>query len=253
MLSVVMINYGMDRFLIPCLDSIHQSRCAVDMEIVLVSDRESSNSLPERSAAPGLRIVRTDAKFGISRLRNVGIKNARGRYLFFLDIDSKVLPGALNDMVDFMESNPQAGAAGARIVNEDGKLQHTCRRFITLKALLWKRSFLRYLFPRQKRFRSYLMLDWDHETVREVDWVCGGHLIVRRSLLDEVGLWDDAFIFGFEDMDLCRRIRMAGSKIFYFPGAGFVHYGKINHPGFNWKTLEMTRSLVRYYLKKGRG
>jgi len=148
-----------------------------------------------------------------------------------------------------MEQHPQAGVSGGKIFNDDGTLQPSARSFPCLKTAFFNRSsFFTRFFPGNPFSTRYLLTDWDHASVREVDWVSGSFLILRRGLLETVGLFDEQFFLYCEDVDYCRRVKEAGYRVFYVPEAKITH--DTSYSEKNIGTLFFHhQSMYRFYKK----
>jgi GT2 family glycosyltransferase len=188
---------------------------------------------------------------GFARAANQGIAVARGRHVLCLNPDTVVHDGAIAAMVAYLDAHPGVGAVGARLLESDGTLQYSCRRFPGYLTILFGRyALLTRLFPGNAGSRDYLYLDWDHRTVREVDWVSGACLMVRREVLDAVGAFDEGYFLFVEDMDWCRRIRQAGWAVVYLPDAVVTHHiGVSRGPVPAWVVRARHRGMLRYVRK----
>ena len=238
-LSIVIVHHATPDLLAACLDSIAASPLATPYE-VLVLDNASDPPLAERFAEawPALRLVRNRQNVGYSRAVNQGVRAARGELILVLNPDIELRGDAIGEMVRFLDAHPEAGIVGCRLLNADGTVQLSCRTFYDWKTLLWRRTPLGRLFPNSGIVRRHLMSDWDHASVREVDWLIGACLLVRREAIDRVGLMDERFFMYFEDVDWCYRMRQAGYKVFYVPAAEMMHHHR----------RESARSLDRRFL-----
>ncbi|NNE42951.1 MAG: glycosyltransferase, partial [Gemmatimonadetes bacterium] len=151
-----------------------------------------------------------------------------------------------------MDENPETGIAGGKLLNPDGTLQYSCRTFYTLSTLLHRRTLIGKLFPNSRVVRDHLMLDWDHESVREVDWMLGACLMVRNKAITDVGLMDERFFMYFEDVDWCYRMKQHGWKVVYVPDARMKHvHRRESAKGgiFNGRLLAHLNSMFRFFDK----
>jgi GT2 family glycosyltransferase len=167
--------------------------------------------------------MENETNAGFTKANNQAIAVSESRYLFLLNSDAAILPGAVDSLVAFADEHPEAGILGAKVLNPDGSLQYSCRRFPTLGAGLFRNTYLGRLFPHNKYAQSYLMTDFDHKTVRNVDWVSGCAMFIRRSVLDKIGLLDERFFMYCEDVDICERVWKSGSDVVYVPSAVVTH------------------------------
>ncbi len=247
-LSIVIVHHGTPDLLASCLRSIADSPLRVPHE-VLVLDNASDPPLPAGFEArwPALRLVRNRQNIGYSRAVNQGVRLARGDLLLILNPDIEVRGDAIGEMVRFMDATPEAGIVGSRLLNADGSVQFSCRTFYDWRTLLWRRTPLGRLFPRSAIVRRHLMADWDHASVREVDWLIGACLLVRRQAIDRVGLMDERFFMYFEDVDWCYRMRQAGCKVFYLPSAEMMHHHRRESASpLDRRFLVHLMSMLRY-------
>jgi hypothetical protein len=189
---------------------------------------------------------------GYARAVNQGLQATSADYVLILNPDIEVEPDAIARLVQAMEENPDAGLAGARLLNPDRTLQHSCRRFYTPGAMLLRRTFLGRLLPRHRALRAHLMLDWDHATQRDVDWLIGACLLARRRAIADVGPMDERFFLYFEDVDWCARMHLRGWQVLYVPDAVMIHHHRREsaHAGLLHPSRRMhLASVLRFYEK----
>ncbi|MDI6828775.1 MAG: glycosyltransferase family 2 protein, partial [Armatimonadota bacterium] len=180
----------------------------------------------------------------------IGIKESKGRYVLLLNPDAEVKAGTFSILVNFADANPGAGLIGPKILNKDGSLQSSARRFPTPLAALFRNTFLGRLFPNNQYVREYLMADWDHSSPREVDWLSGAALMLRRAMLDEIGLLDERFFMYCEDVDIAYRAKQKGWKAIYCPEAQVVHFlAKASDQAPNKMILTFHKSMYAFYKK----
>jgi len=224
-LSVIIINWNTRDLLCQCLEAVKTHADDLRLQIIVV-DNHSSDRSPEmvEQDFPDVLLIKNKENKGYGRAGNQGLKAAKGKYVLILNSDVKVNPHCLNEMFRFMESHPDVGASSCRLTFPDGSLQHSCRKFPDFKTYLLMLLGIRFLFPRMKLFREYLMLDWDHSDIREVNQIMGSFLFLRRDVLNQVGGFDEQFWMYFEEVDLCLRIHKAGWKIMHDPHASAVHF-----------------------------
>jgi N-acetylglucosaminyl-diphospho-decaprenol L-rhamnosyltransferase len=223
--SVVIVNYQTDDVLAECLASLAKTTASPSVEVIVVDNGDSLAAGGFRERFPDVRLLRNPENLGFARAANQGIRVARGRHVLCLNPDTIVHDGAVPAMVAYLDANPEVGAVGARLLESDGRLQLSCRRFPAYLTIFFGRyALLTRLLPRNSASRDYLYLDWDHRSVREVDWVSGACLMVRREVITAVGPFEEGYFLFVEDMDWCRRIRDAGWSIVYLPDAVVTHH-----------------------------
>lgn len=225
-LSVVTVNYRSLDHLLECLASIPAAAPGLAFETVVVDNEQGSGvraALSQRF--PEVRVVESGVNVGYARAVNRGILETGGELVLVLNPDCVLRPGALRTLADHLHAHPRAAVAGPKILNPDGTLEYSARSFPTHLTFLFNRySLLTRLFPANPFSRRYLLTDWDHDSVRAVDWMSGACLLVRRSAIEKVGPMDEAFFMFNEDVDWCRRMKMAGFDVVYVPDAVAVHH-----------------------------
>jgi len=197
------------------------------LEIILV-DNNSQDGTVEIVANhfPTVKLIINDKNVGFSRANNQALKVSKGRFILWLNPDTVLLPNALDTLVAFMDSRPDVAIVGPKVLNKDRTLQGQCRRgFPTPWAMFCYFSGLSELFPHHKLFSKYLMTYQNENVAHEVDAVSGSCLLVRREVMDKIGLLDEDYFMYGEDLDYCYRAKKAGWKVYYTPEAQVIHYG----------------------------
>jgi GT2 family glycosyltransferase len=203
-----------------------------------------------RDRFPSVTVLESRENLGFPRGHNRAAQEARGRHLLMLNPDTVVQEGALQKLVAFLDSHPEAAAVGPRLLNLDGSLQYSCRRFPRPMAAILRNTPLGRLAPRNRFTRGYLMTDWDHTTAQQVDWVSGAAVCIRREAWEEVGGFDEGFFMYAEDVDWCLRAHRAGWRVCYLPEAVIVHrIGASTDQRPMAMVVEFHRSMARFYRK----
>jgi len=207
-----------------CLESITCQE-GVSHEIIVVDNGSGDGSAEMvRTRFPQVNLIANDDNRGFARAQNQVLQASTGRYVLMLNPDARIVESdALAKLVAFGDAEPLIGIIGVRILNVDGTLQFSARRFPTLGAGLFRNTFLGRLFPKNKYVKDYLMTDWTHDEVRDVDWVSGAALAVRREAMEQIGILDERFFMYCEDVDFCYRAHEKGWRVCYFPGATVTH------------------------------
>jgi GT2 family glycosyltransferase len=226
-LSISIVNYNNKECLSACLDSIYSHAPEVSFEVTVVDNGSTDGSAEVvRRAYPQVRIIENTKNQGFVKANNQGIRASGGRYLLSLNNDTIVQNGTLAGLVRFMQERPDVGACGPKVLNQDGTFQRQCRRsFPTISSSLSYFLKLHKLFPQSEFFGRYLMTHWDCDRGGEVDSVSGCCLMVRKEVIEKVGILDENFIMYGDDLDWCYRIKQAGWKVCYVPGVQIVHLG----------------------------
>ena len=250
-LSVVLINWRMGDDLASVLPSIRRQETRISYE-TLVVNKPSGDGTEELCAEnPWVRLM-THEKFGIAEMRNIGIHASRGRYCLMLDADTEILPGCFDALVEFMDRFPRLGASGGHTQRQDDSIEYNVKRFYTLTTIAMRRLPIGVIWPNNPWNRKHLMQDRDHERPFLGDWVAGACFCMRRQAIEEVGLFDDRYYFGFEDVDWCWRAKRLGWKVAFCPKGRIVHKVQRMSAGFNRLTIEHLKSGILFLLKMKR-
>lgn len=250
-LSVVIVSWNTRADLERALAAVASAQCPLEIETIVVDNAstDGSASMVERKF-PWVRRITNARNVGFAGANNQGLRAARGEFVLLLNPDTRVEPCAFSTLVDFMRAHPDAAACGPRLLNPDGSLQLSCRRFPRLITGLFRKAPLGRLLPDNPFNREYLMSEWDHDQVREVDWVSGAALCLRRSVANHVGPLDDGYFMYCEDVDWCYRARQAGYAIYYVPQAAITHaIGRSSDQQPLRMVFEFHRSMRRFYRK----
>jgi GT2 family glycosyltransferase len=256
-LSVVIVNFNNDRVLRGCLDALPLALEGLDAEVILSDNGSTDGSLEwVRDEHPEIRILENGDNLGFAEANNRAFPITRGDYVLLLNPDTVVQNDAFCPMIDLLDSKPEAGAVGCRLLNLDGSRQISTRTFPTLSTYLYDFLGLSDRYPESKRFGGHSMTWWHGDDTREVDWASGAALMVRRSALEATGGIDSYFFLTYDEVDWCHRIRKAGYQIWYTHEGVIMHLDRQSEPQSNPKpegrikymTVERN-SRVRYFVK----
>jgi GT2 family glycosyltransferase len=249
--SVGIVTWRAKEMLRGLLDSLLTARIGCPYEIIVVDNASGDGTVDMlRTEYPGVRLICNDVNEGAAPARNQIFTASRGDYVLLLDVDTLVQSGAIDNLVETMERHPDAAIGGPKLVYEDGRLQLSCRPFPSLLNIVVEGTFLREWFPRCRLVKEYTMEEWDHSEMREVDWMYGACLIVRREALRTIGMFDERFFYLYEDVDLCHRARGKGFKVLYIPQAEVVHFLRREQKGvFHPRIGTHIKSICRYLMK----
>jgi len=245
-LSIIIVNWNTRDLVMQCLASVYAS--SPDKSEVLVVDNASTDggAAAVSTYFSQVRLIQNRENVGFAQANNQAIQECTGRYILLLNSDTQVLPGGLETLVQFMETHPEAGAAGAQILNPDGSLQLSCYPAPTLTRELWRLLHLDAFWP----YGEYPMTGWNLESPREVETMLGACLILRRKALDQTGLLDQDYFMYSEEIDLCYRLRRKGWRLYWMPLAKVIHYGGQSTQQVASKMfVQLYRSKILYFRK----
>jgi GT2 family glycosyltransferase len=223
------------------------------METIVVDNGSTDGSVEMvKVSFPAVRLILNPTNEGFARPNNVAMRLASGRYLVLLNSDAEMTPGALTELVRFLDSHPAVGASGPKLVYPDGHLQYSVKGFPSLWTHFCDMLFLDKMFAGSSLFGRGEMRYFPYETSGDVDHVMAAAFLVRREVIDAVGLFDERFAIYYNDMDWCYRMVRAGWKIFYVSSARVIHHlgmttAKINRSFAFFE--EMYNDVMLFYQK----
>ena len=223
--SAVVVTLDARPWIERCLDSVRSHE-------TIVVDVGSTDGTLElvRGRFPDAQLVEIENR-GLAAGWNEGIRRASGRYVLILNADAWMLDDAIEKVAAFADAHPEAAVVAPRLLNLDGTLQRSVRGFPTLWRLATEYLFLRKLAPRSSALNAFYAGGFEHDTVREAEFVMGAVMLVRREAIDVVGPLDEDFFLFSEETDWHYRFERAGWKVFFTPDAEAVHVGGASHGG----------------------
>jgi len=225
-LSVVIVNYNVEYFLEQCLLSVRKAMQTVIGEVFVVDNNSIDGSVKMvKDKFPEVKLIANKKNLGFSKANNQAMKMASGEYVLLLNPDTVVEDDTFEKIVAFMDSHPDAGGLGVKMVDGSGKfLPESKRGLPTPEAAFYKMFGISKIFPKSKRFSKYHLGYLNQNEIHEVEIIAGAFMLMRKSVLDKIGLLDESFFMYGEDIDLSYRIIKAGYKNYYFPKTRIIHY-----------------------------
>jgi hypothetical protein len=207
-----------------CLERIYKFTKGINFEIILIGNQlESSDLYKLEHAYPQVRIKSLPELHGFTQNQNLAIRMAKGRYILVFNDDALIDDDLFSKMVEFLDNNPKVGAVMPQLIYPDGSFQLGGRGPATPWTVGCYELKLHRLFPGYRLFSAYPMTYWDKGIPCEVETASGACLMLRRELLEQVGLMDERFLFGMDDIEWSRRIRQYGWKIYYMADLKLPH------------------------------
>jgi GT2 family glycosyltransferase len=224
-IAAIIINHSHGKMIRKALESLSVVSVDQQVEIFVI------NNIPDIGTKawvsenyPNIILIENQRPMGFAENINHVIKSNTGfEYYLLINPDVICIPGLLNTLIEAMEADEKIGAAGPQLLNLDGSIQPSRRRFASFLVLVIRALHIDRLFPRSPLVAHYLMTDTQFVGPTSVDWVTGALMILRKKALDEVGLMDERFNLYFEDEDLCCRMWQSGWKVCYNPKAQAYH------------------------------
>ncbi len=221
-LSIVIVTYNSAGEIERCLDTLARHPPAIAHETIVV-DNASTDGTAERirRLRPSVRVIDAGANVGFARANNIGIRQSSGRLLLLLNPDTEVPLGAVDALVAALDARPDAAAAGPRLVDSLGRTELSFGPMIGPFAELRQKVLVRGSQRGVPLIRQYV--DRITSSARNVDWVSGACLLVRRTDADAAGLLDERYFMYAEDVDFCAALRARGRRVVYAPVGGILH------------------------------
>ncbi len=213
-ISIIILNYKSERLVRQCVKTIRLCKPQLSYEVIVV-DNHSEDGVAEmlQENFPEVLCISSSENVGYATGNNLGIKRAQGRYVVIMNPDITLRPGSLEAMVVAMDADKTIGILGPKLERPDGSIDFSCYRFPRYSVPLYRRTPFGKLSAGKRVIAEYLMEDYDRKETKDVDWLLGAVLMVRRSTLEKVGLLDERFFLYFEDTDWCRRFGLAVYRV----------------------------------------
>jgi GT2 family glycosyltransferase len=224
-LSIIIVNWNVKNLLKGCLNSIYYDSFYQDSEIILVDNDSKDGSVEMiQREFPLVRLIKNRENIGFGRACNQGIGIAEGKYIFILNPDTLVKPHTLQNIVNFMESNPKVGIGGCYVYCPDSTPQTSFYKFPTLLSYFSRMLSLFRILPRNKLTQKFFWEYTDNDIARPVDRVLGGAMVLRKEMVDQMGAFDETYFLYAEELDMCYRAKLMGWEVAAIPHAEIIHY-----------------------------
>lgn len=254
--SFIYVNWNAEDEILRSVATVREKTRGVDYEIVVV-DNASAQGTARLEREPGIRLVKNPVNSGFGAGCNLGVKNSQGRFLFFINPDTRMENDAASILVAYLDARPTAGAAGPKVLDAQGRIHPGgARSFHTLFNEFLEHSALTFRFPKGRITGRPYYSFWDHDSTREVDALIGAAMVFKREVFERLGGFDERFFLYCEEIDLCRRLWQAGHSVHYVHEAVVTHLEKYSadqyFKDFHALILQHLASL-RLYMRKHHG
>ena len=251
-LSVVIVNFNVKFFLEQCLYSVQKAINGLEAEVLVVDNNSGDGSVDYlRSSFPSFQWISNDENIGFGRACNQGHRLSKGKYVLFLNPDTIIPENCLHDGINFFNSHDDAGAVGVKMIDGSGKfLKESKRAFPSPATSLYKMFGLAKIFPRSKTFARYYFGHLDENKNHEVEVLAGAFMMVKRSVLEKTGGFDESFFMYAEDVDLSYRIKKEGYKNYYYAGSSIIHFKGESTKKGSVKYVKMFYTAMSIFVRK---
>lgn len=247
MVSIIIINFKQKKYLADCIDSIFNSIKSVEFEIIIInnSPEEKLNEIVEKYNS--VRVI-DNSNFGFSQGNNLGARNAKGEYLFFLNPDTIIKKDIFKDFFETF-SNRNYGAVGFKLFYPDGTFQISFGLENNIKNEKINKKSEKSFNKRDKVFMNEV--ETLYSEPEEVDWVSGAAMIMKKVVFDVIGQFDERYFLYYEDADLCKRLKDMGYQVYFFPYSEIIHFkGENTNEEFNEEAYYYSKKSQLHYYKK---
>jgi len=251
--SIIIVSYNTRDLTLDCVRSVYDQTSS-SCEVIVV-DNNSTDGSAEAVAAdfPQAIVLANRDNRGFAAANNQGMEIAKGRHVLLLNPDTVIREEAIDKCLEFMDANPEIGVLGCKVLGADNQRQSTCFMTPTLKGIVYSLFIPVALSRSSRRFGRGRYVGNDWSKLQDVAVVAGCFMLVRREVLNKVGLMDPNYFMYQEEVDWCYRIRRAGWRIVYFPDAWITHYGGQATDQYSEKMLILQTKSRLYFIRKHHG
>lgn len=224
--SIIIINYNTFQLTCNCIESIYKKETSLDFEIIVVDNASSEcDPLAFKKKFPQIELIRNDVNLGFAKGNNVGISRAQGDFILLLNSDTVLLNNAISLCKEFMEADKRVGVVSSRLEYPDGKPQHNCQRFPSVKYKLFELLRLQKITGRSKAGKVLFGYFFSYDVVAYPDWTWGTFFLFRTKILDQLPAkrLSEIFFMYVEDMQWCMDFHLMGYKVAFVPQARVLH------------------------------
>ncbi|MCX6765403.1 MAG: glycosyltransferase family 2 protein [Candidatus Moranbacteria bacterium] len=211
-LSFIIVNYQSEKYLENCISSIKEKVLSVDYEIIVVNN---DNGNLEAKLANEIKVIKSEENIGFGAANNIGAREAKGEILCFLNPDTKVISEDIKSLLDEFDKNDKLAIIGPKLLSDKNEVQWWCAG---KEVTVWSIILNNLGYRRDKKI-------WESSKKIKCAWVSGAAMFIRREVFEKLGGFDEKFFMYFEDIDLCKKVRIAGYKVLYYPNFAIKHFG----------------------------
>lgn len=248
--SIVIVSFNTAELLNRCLDSIYTFQGNLKLEVFVVDNHSSDQSVAlVKNNYPSVYLIENKENIGFARANNQALKLAKGKYCLLLNSDAFLDEGSLEKSISYMNAHPNCGVMGAKLLSEDGSMQASARKFITV----WQKFLVK--FGIASKFSQHEFLGgpdyswWDHRHSRQVDWVVGAYFFIRGDLVRNGLLLDERFFMYFEEMDYCKEVKARSWTVDFNPEVEILHIGGASASTLKEDYIDSSSQSLRIFLE----
>ena len=256
-ISVILVSYNTAKMSVEALNALFASQGEFTLEVFVVDNASKDDSVARiKKAFPQVTLIENSVNVGFGRANNQVLDLVSGDYILLLNTDAFIQPDTIAKTIQYAESQPKCGVLGVRLIGRDGEQQPSCRYFPTPFNLFAFRLGLTRWFP---KLQMVDRVDWNPSITAECDWVPGCYYLIRKKMINQVGLFDPIYFLYSEEVDHCFAVKKAGWDVVYFADTSVVHIGgesaksdgKVSNSGKQLSVLQAESELI--YFRKNHG
>lgn len=252
--SVIIVSWNTRQILQECLESVYQQTHGIEFEVFVVDNGSTDGSVEMiEGSFPQVRFIRNSENVGFARANNQALEKAFGRYILLLNSDTLILDNAIVKTVQYLDDHPDIGILGCQVLNPDRTLQRTCFQFPSLLNMLLSMTYLYKIFPGSRFFGRERMTWWDRNDERPVDVVTGCYMLVRKELVEQIGLLDETYFMYGEETDWCWRAKTNGWKVWFAPVGRIIHFGGASSKRMRPEMILQLHAGILKFIRKNKG
>ncbi len=214
-ISVVIVSYNSEDFIEKCVNSVLKN-LPKDGEVIVVDNASTDGTLERvKGLESRVKVIEGKENLGFSKANNIGVKESRGQYLFFLNPDTELTEPIFEKLINFYESSPDCGLVGPKLIMADGKVQPSVSRLPSV----WG-AFKEYVLRIKNSYTEYAP---ESTSPLEIERLYGAALLIKRDLFEKIKGFNEKYFLYYEDADFCRKIKNIGKKIYYYPNVSINH------------------------------
>lgn len=251
-ITIIIVSYNVEDLLKQCIQSIYQTTKPELFDIIVVDNNSGDASVAMiMKTFSNVRLIQSDENLGFSGANNMALKQVSAEFILFLNPDTIIKNSAIKEMLMFLKVNQNVGGVGPKIVNPNGSLQKSCKKLPGFVDSLVYISGIRRAFQKTKKFRAWLLPNFNYQKTQKVERISGACFMVRKEIFTDNEFFDERYFLYTEDTDLCMRMKINHWDIYYLSTAQIVHYGgqSSDHNGSWQESREMFKSRLKYRRK----
>ena len=249
--SIIILTWNTKDYLDGCIKSLYKYKSNFKFEIIVIDNGSTDGVINFLKVKyPEVITIRNERNLGTNQ-RNRGIDIAKGKYIAFLDSDIELLEdNTFDKLIEHIENDLEIGLISPALVLDNNEIQFSCKIFLSFYTPFLRRLDFISFIKKTDLYKKQLMVDWNHESIREVDYTVSAFWLFKKELVDKIGILDEKIFYAPEDVDYCLRVWKGGYKVVYYP---FVkarhHYQRLTRKFFSKITIEHVKGLIYYFWK----